>query len=375
MEQDLGETSRAPRGRRLAELFICFIVLLMAAAASFNGFYDKWGFRDEMHRFPAERMLDGTAARPFVYRQLNAWITNAIADATPASLEVKLQKIATIKPGKSYLGPDRVASASPDWFWRYTVLYYVTFAEWLAATIVLAALCTRHVGLVSGMAASVLFALTFPFLLSKGGYFYDFPEVLFFAAAVYSASRGWLIPLAILAVVGAMNKETMVFFLPTLLPFLAARIGAWKALFALGGCTLAAAATYLMISTHYAGNGGGRVEFHLLNNLAFYANPLNLLALEETYGLPLFRAYSIVGVAFVGILAISGWRGAPRPVRHHLLLALLVNLPLFAALAFQAEIRNLSLTFVGWTILVAYAIRRWLVDPKNSEVSSPAGAH
>ncbi len=365
---------KASLWRRIAGFLVCALVLVLVSAASFNGFYDKWGFREGRPRFSADKMLDGTANRPFVYRQMNPLIVHVITNATPEKLKVFIQAKALHGGDRSNLGPDRIIKDTPDAFWRYTVLYLLTFIEWLIAVGFLATLCARFTGLAASIGAASVFALLFPVLQSQGGYFYDFPEMMFMAAAAYCAARGWLIPLAAVALAGVTNKETMVFFLPTLLPFLAARIGGFKAVGVLGGLSILAAGLYVVLRSRFAGNPGGAVEVYLLDNIKFYGNPLHLLAIEETYGLPLFRAYSLVGVALLLVVGVAGWRAAPKTVRGHVLLALLVNVPLFAMMAYPAEIRNFSLTFVGWTLLAACAIRAWMADPRNGQPRLPAEA-
>ncbi len=347
--------------------FVALIVLLLAAAASFNGYYDKWEFRERVgsERFSVDRMLDSTAERPFVYRQMNGWLTNQIVDAVPETIKSGLQN-AAVGDGRSTIGPDKVASASSDWFWRYTTLYWLTFAEWLAALIVLYRLSQHFAAPPAALSATVVFALLFPVLLTEGGYYYDFPELRFFAAATLCAVRGWLIPLAVIALVAATNKETMVFFLPTLIPFVAVRLGWPRAIAACGAMTVGAAAIYLLIRHAFAGNAGGAFELHLVNNLLFYINPLHLFKAEETYGLPLFRGYSLVILLFIGLIAYAGWRGAPTVLRQHLGLAVLINAPLFFALAYQGEMRNLSLTFVGWTLLLSIAMQRWSAEARTA---------
>jgi hypothetical protein len=346
--------------RRLPAVLAYLIVLLLVSAASFNGFYDKWGFRDDRPRFSVQLMLDGEADRPFVYRRLNVWVAQAISDVTPEQVKVAVQSRAKVWDESSKIGPDHTLAASPQEFWRYNVLYYLTFLEWFAAVTVLAALCGRYVGLAAGAGAASVFALVFPILLSVGGYFYDFPEILFFASAAYAASRGWLVPLAAIVLVGTANKETMVFFAPTLIPFLALRYGWIRATALSGALSVAAGLVYLYIRDMHAANPGGAFEFHLLASLKFYSNPANLLEMEKTYGLSLFRPYSLVGIAFMFAFVAAGWRSAPPPLRAHFALAVLVNMPLFILMGWPGELRNLSLTFVGWTLLAAVAIRGWM---------------
>ena len=73
---------------RLYYRVCCFALFFVAAAASFNGFYDKWNLRDTLNgstqgTYLFEPMVDGTAARPFVYRQLLPMLANWIDARIP----------------------------------------------------------------------------------------------------------------------------------------------------------------------------------------------------------------------------------------------------------------------------------------------------
>src|SRR3954447_2250566 len=63
------------------QLVFFFILFFAAAAASFNGFYSKWHLREAgttqyLPRVSFEAMIDGTADRPFVYRQMLPMVAN-----------------------------------------------------------------------------------------------------------------------------------------------------------------------------------------------------------------------------------------------------------------------------------------------------------
>src|SRR6185437_13156287 len=62
-------------------------VYFLAAAASFSGYFSKWHFRDDMPAASLPKMLDGTADRPYVYRQLLPAIANGIERALPVQLK------------------------------------------------------------------------------------------------------------------------------------------------------------------------------------------------------------------------------------------------------------------------------------------------
>jgi hypothetical protein len=63
-------------------------------------------------------------------------------------------------------------------------------------------------------------------------------------------------------------------------------------------------------------------------------------------------------LAVLGIVLWRAWPLAPRVVRRHLALCLLVNLPLFLAFCATGELRNLSMAFTGLVLLVAFLIDR-----------------
>ena len=68
---------------RLFYRLCCCVLYFVAASASFNGYYDKWhlgedGVSGEDDRFQFEMMIDGTAYRPYVFRQMLPAVSNSI---------------------------------------------------------------------------------------------------------------------------------------------------------------------------------------------------------------------------------------------------------------------------------------------------------
>ena len=78
-------------GLRSARIFhrMCLLVLLVvASASSFSAFYQKWHFREQGARgtdlvAEFDRMIEGTANRPYIYRQLLPDLANGLARALP----------------------------------------------------------------------------------------------------------------------------------------------------------------------------------------------------------------------------------------------------------------------------------------------------
>ena len=69
---------------RLSAGLLLLCLYFLAAASSFNGFYVTWGLRDGQWGYSLPAKVDGTSARPFVYRQLLPIIANAVDLGLPS---------------------------------------------------------------------------------------------------------------------------------------------------------------------------------------------------------------------------------------------------------------------------------------------------
>jgi len=85
-ESDSGRERRL--GTRLFHGMCLAVLLIVASAASFSAFYEKWHFReagvrgfDPVAQF--DQMIDGTAYRPYIYRQLLPDAANSLTRVLP----------------------------------------------------------------------------------------------------------------------------------------------------------------------------------------------------------------------------------------------------------------------------------------------------
>ena len=82
----------------------------MAAAASFNGYFDKWHFREAgtsayMAGASFDAIVDGTAVRPYIYRQLLPAVANWIDARVAEGAKDRLYEVIEIED--RWYGPDR----------------------------------------------------------------------------------------------------------------------------------------------------------------------------------------------------------------------------------------------------------------------------
>lgn len=340
---------------RAASGFLLFAFFWIVAAAAFSGFAGKWGLRDGDPRFGVSAMLEMEAHKPFVYRQLVPDLARRLDAVAPSGLKERVAR--RFRPDEVFAKSQPGTSDSERF--RYAVVYYLSYLSLLGSLFVLRRILLHfNVSPLGAVLAPTAFALAFPYLQTVGGYFYDTVELLFASLAFLLALRGRLIALAALVLAATLNKETFFFVLPGLYPLLRPRLSRRAAWTAIGLLVLLAGLTNVALKAAYLEAFGGALEFHLAANLAAYLSGNPYFRLETTYG--------VVGPAraFVGtlaVLAIVLWRAwplAPRVLRRHLAISALVNLPLFLAFCATGELRNLSTTFTGLVLLVAFLIDR-----------------
>ena len=369
-------TIRKALASRLYYTACCFVLFFLSAAASFNGYYDKWHFAEsglsgEDPRFHFEMMVDGTANRPYVYRQFLPACANWIDRAVPDSFKRWLnhqQGVGAEPQEDPFL--DSATAANPPYSFRYLIVYFATFLFALLAVYAMYLVCgALETPRPAALLAPIIVILLVPYIESDGGYFYDYPELAFFALAVWVALRfdwWWIIPVAAL---GTWNKESFLLFVPTLYPFLSqrnSRLGAWMAI---GGLCLVCAAVHYPIRLHFAHNPGSAMEMHWRDQLYWLQQPRNLLfGMDKTYGVRVLKAFTLGPMALLAFAVWRGWPHLPRAVQRHAQIAAAINVPLYLLFCWPGELRDFSLLYVVFLLVLASNLSEWF------GTSAPASA-
>lgn len=350
----------------LARRFVLLSLYVLVAAASFCGFFAKYAFRDDSVHDSMVRMLDATADRPYVYRQLLPYAANLVEKAMPADFGGHLvEHLQQDYPKHNWLANTyaRATDArNPAYMLRYYLVYFMDFAPLLMGMLMLRAVCLELTGHVAAATlAPLAFALAMP-----AGNFWDFPELLFMALAVWLAARGkwlWLIALTPLA---TLNKESFLFFAVCLYPFLRERLAVRHAFAVVGACVLAAGAVNVVLKARYAGNPGDVAQFNLMTNLRFFADPRSYLLSDWTYGIPLPKGFNIVILFVLFTIVRAGWKRLPRAVRQHALIACAINVPLYLLFGWGDEVRALSMINVTAALLLCEGIAVYMQNARRS---------
>ncbi len=340
----------------LALLFLGFTV----SAATFNGFYQKWDFRDDATNNSIKEYLDGTAKRPWAYRRMVPDLVNATEQALPAATRQMLVTRLRTDTGGPVSGVTSPIANADAYILRYHMIYYGLFLAMCALLAAMYAfLRTSGSAPLPAFAAASASMLLMPYIQSIGGYFYDYIEYLFMLLFLICALRGPTALMVVLAALAAWNKESFLFFVPAAFPFLRARLGVRPAALWLGACGFVAGLVYQVQRMRFAANPGESVEIHLREQYWFFRVPQKWLGHEETYGIVGPSAFNILCVIAIAGLVARSWPMLNRVQRTHIAIAGAINLPLYLLFCAAGEMRNLSFLYPGLLLLIAAAFTAW----------------
>lgn len=314
-------------------------------------------------------ILDGTAAKPYIYRQLVPTLANWMDRITPNSIKNGLY---TVRGDYEHSLPavlfDSPIARSQTYFFRYLVVYIATFLFSLLAVYAMYLVCTAlKMHPAAAVLAPVVVILLFPYIQTIGGYFYDFPELAFLALAAWIAFRfdwWWIIPVAAL---GTWNKESFLLAIPALYPIIRLRSSRFSSLLGIGILCSVCIAIYYPIRMQFVHSPGGTTENHLAEQLAFFLHPGHLFyrhsLFEKTYGLLLPPLFTVLPMALLLWTIWRSWPYMPLAVRYHGLIAAAINVPLYFLFCAPGELRDFSLLYIFFLLTLAYNLSEWLDNP------------
>jgi hypothetical protein len=344
-----------------------FVLYFVAASASFNGYYDKWHFREggvdgAWAPVQFDLMVDGTVARPYAYRQMLPATANWLDTIVPQAFKTWLYTPRfSYEKAFPYTLFDSSIATNPAYSFRYLVLYLLTFLfAWLAVYAMHLICKALQFPPTAAVFAPVILILLFPYILSIGGYFYDYPELALMALAAWVALKfnwWWVIPVAAL---GTWNKESFLLFILTLYPILRLRISRLHALFGTSFLCLVCLTVYYPIRLRFAHNPGAPLESHWLKQAMYFLHPhLFIFGTEKTYGLIVSSSCTVLPLSLIIWTAWRAWRHLPCAIKRHAKIAASINLPLFLLFCYPGELRDFSLLYIDFLVILAVNLTEW----------------
>ena len=350
--------------------FLVFSVFWLVASATYSGFIAKWGLRENDDRLGLVKMLNGTAHKPFVYRQLLPATANFIGDNSP-------DKFINLVSDKYYHGTlkyydsaSKLIEAPAKYKFKWFIVYWMGFAMLLGSLYLLRSILSNFgVGPVAAVFAPCIFSLSMPIIQTVGGYTYDYGELFFMSLALYLTLKNRYITLLLVVALATFNKESFVFFIPALYPFLPKTSSASKTHIFYALQLLISVCINLWVKAIYCDNAGKALEIWLSKNIQNYLNPFTYFRFESSYGLLAPKGINLITILLIFILIRSAWKYLDPKVRIHCLIAFSINFPLFIVAGYTNEIRGLSFLYISLVFLIAYTIQHH--EKKFDSLASP----
>lgn len=336
---------------------LLFSLFWLVSAATFSGFASKWAMLDDLPRDNLYKMVEGTAHKPFIYRQLVPQIANLIEKITPQTVISKIANAYTVGPFRYFEKANHLANDSMNYKFKWIIVYWIIFMTIFSSLYLLHKILLNF-GLTSfaAVTAPCLFILSVPIMQTIGGHWYDYTEILFMCLTLLSLIQGKKIMALIFVALGAYNKESFLFFVLTLLPFLDdSKIKTNKFVF-WGIMLIISALINVWLKIVYSSNPGSAAEFFPWRNLRLHSNPLFYFQFDDSYGLIAPRGFNILNITLIVILFKMAWDQFCSQLKTHCKLALAINLPLYLAFGYPNEIRTLCFLYIPLVFLIAYSV-------------------
>jgi hypothetical protein len=337
------------------------ILFFVVAAASVNNYLDGMITGGASGRDSLIAAINGSADRPFVYRQLIPMAANWFDSRFPEPVK---DRIFNSRNRVGLLLRERVSLAKlaqdRAYFLRY---WFFCFAEFVCAwlSIYVSYRLCKQMGFSppAAVLSTVAFMLLVPVLFS---HYYDFPELLFLLLAAWMAWRMhwlWLLPVSALA---TWNKESFLLFIPALYPLLRVRADRKTASVATTLIALPSIAVNLALRMKFQNNPGTPMEFHLWGNLRGILNLFTLIpmAFVRIYGAWTPHPFHLFVILLLIWAVKRSWASLPDCLKFHMRVAALINIPLYLLFGQNGELRGLSFLYVSFLVVVAALCSEWM---------------
>lgn len=350
----------------IKKLMLIFLILTVSAAG-FCGFFVKWALRDDAETFGFTAMIENTAKRPFIHRQLVPVIAKSIVEVIPEKTKEKLS--ANLLEKKHIEKRFAQAIIPPKYVLEYYLTVAICFLSFFAAIWILRGLLIEVLqDEVAGALGAMLFALIFPYFEVLGGYYYDILEILFMFLAAKFALRGKFIALLILAPIATWNKESFFFFLATLYPLTRLNFDAKKSAAITLASIFFSGLAYLYVREMFINNPGDAADGRFFEHMEFLFDISTYFLTDSIYGVPLPSRMFFLHIIYVLFIVKSSWKNLNDGWKNHAKIALIINGALYFLYVVPGELRDLSMLYISLIILTSYFIRDIFLKKYGKEV-------
>ena len=334
------------------KLMVIFLILTVSAAG-FCGFFLKWAFREDSPDWGFQAMMENSAKKPFIHRQLAPVIVKKTVELFPEQTKEKLSK--NLLEKKHIEKRFAQANIPEKYLLEYYLMFAICFLSFFAAIWILKSLLTEILqDKFSATLAASFFALIFPFFEVLGGYYYDCLEILFLFLAAKFALHGNFLGIFILAPIATWNKESFFFFLATLYPLTRKNFDFKKSAAITLTSIFLSGLAYLFVQQTFINNPGDMADSRIFEHLEMIFDISSYFLTDSIYGAPLPARMFFLYIIFVIWLVKKYFCKFSEEWKLHAKIALIVNGILYWLFVVPGELRDLSLLYPSLMILIGY---------------------
>lgn len=349
-------------------MFLCYAAL----AGSVNTlFMIKHGFSESNKRSNLEKMFEGTANRPFIYRQLMIRIADAIDKAMPETSK----KLAMVYLDQFELRKHFFQEGFISWDkygFRYHLLYWFDFLAILISLLMLRQISSKYFeSAILVNFAPLAFGLLLPTVFKYGGYFYDFPNLMFITMFSYYYVTRRFYAVWIVYLLAVLNKESSVLLPFIMIPSTFLTQEKYFSVKQLVGLIVSGAIVLFSVRYHFAANPGYNFEYHMWDNIHYDLNPLTYITeWHDLYGAAIpFPAYNNIIILLPLLYIIyDGWSYADKSLHCWLVTATALSFPLFVWFGYYGEFRALDLMFIPIYLIIGMSLDHYFSRKANNTV-------
>jgi len=339
----------------IKKLMLIFLILTVSAAG-YCGFFVKWAFREDSPDFGIQAMIENSAKKPFIHRQLAPVVVKETVELFP---EQTKEKLSANLIEKKHIEKRFAQSNIPEkYVLEYYLMFIICFLSFFAAIWILKSLLTEILqDKVAGTLGACLFALIFPFFEVLGGYYYDCIEVMFLFLAAKFALHGNFIALLIIAPLATWNKESFFFFLATLYPLTRKNFDFKKSAAITLATMFVAGLAYLYVKMTFINNPGDMADSRIVEHFENILDLSSYFLSDSIYGVPLPSRMFFLHIIYVVWIVKNYWQKLSDAWKLHAKIALVVNGILYFLFVVPGELRDLSMLYPSLMILTTYFLQ------------------
>lgn len=355
------------------------VAFMICAGNITNSFLLKWGFRDNQDlatyskSYALVGMMNGDAPKPFVFRStIPKLVKNGVEKIKP-EIQAKLFKSITRYDSlrKSYFNGIPAEYWTPSVAITYHAMYLLIYWGMFVTLVFIHKIC-RLVGLDYAKSLGFVVALSLfsQLLFQRGGYFYDFFELLGLIGSTYFFMKRRMFLCTLMIGIFAFNKETF-FLFPLALYFLhgpdlkLSEKLAWLCI-----QLILTIAGRLIITSGYEGNAGGVVEVHFVKNILFWINPMSYLTFYNSVGKGVFTPSienPLVSIPLLIYFKYS-WDASESRLKRYFFASFLPVLLLYIFFGFEDEFRGFFLVFPSLLLIALNGVGKLEIIFSNESI-------